>query len=89
MSGAVVMQLVDLDIVRDLAQSHDPDAALVFVGGDCVIVSLAETAEPDTGVLIVRRREVIAADVSGGTLREDQLRALAHCLDNRARDLSD
>jgi hypothetical protein len=30
---------------------------------------------------------MIAADVSGGTLREEKLRALAHCLDNRARDL--
>jgi hypothetical protein len=81
------MRLVDLDIVRELVQSHDPDAALVFTGGDCVIVSLEETAEPHAGVLIVRRREVITADVSGGTLREEKLRALAQCLDNRARDL--
>jgi hypothetical protein len=81
------MRLVDLDIVRELVQSHDPNAALVFAGGDCVIVSLEETTEPDAGVLIVRRREIIAADVSGGTLREEKLRALAHCLDNRARDL--
>jgi hypothetical protein len=81
------MRLVDLDIVRELVQSHDPNAALVFAGGDCVIVSLEETAEPDAGVLIIRRREIIAADVSGGTLREEKLRALADCLDNRARDL--
>jgi hypothetical protein len=81
------MRLVELDIVRELVQSRDPNAALVFAGGDCIIVSLEETAEPDAGVLIVRRREVIAADVSGGTLREDKLRVLAHCLDNRVRDL--
>jgi hypothetical protein len=81
------MRLVDLDIVRKLVQSHDLNAALVFAAGDCIIVSLEETAEPDAGVLIVRRREIIAADVSGGPLREDRLRVLAHCLDNRVRDL--
>ena len=82
------MRLVDLGIVRELVRSHDPDAALVFARGDCVIVSLEETVEPDAGVLIVRRREIIAAaDVSGGTLQEEELRALAHCLDNRTRDL--
>jgi hypothetical protein len=79
------MRLVDQRVVRELVQSQDPDAALVFTGGDCVVVSVGETVEPETGVLIVRRREI--AGVCGEPVGEDRLRVLAHCLDNRARDL--
>ncbi|TDC84032.1 hypothetical protein [Actinomadura sp. 7K507] len=79
------MKLVDREIVRELAKSPDPEAALVFANGECVIVSVG-SAVPDAGVLIARRHE-IEAELFGGAVSEDRLNAIAHRLDNRARDL--
>lgn len=80
------MQLIDQEIVRKLAESQDPDAALVFTNGECAVVSLGEAADPDAGVLIARRRE-IEAELSGIAVSRERLDTVAHCLDNRARDL--
>lgn len=80
------MQLVDREIVRELAESPDPEAALVFTNGDCVVVSLGKAAVPAAGVLIARRHE-IEAELSGSPASPERLDAVAHRLDNRARDM--
>lgn len=80
------MLLVDRDVVRELAASPDPDAALVFTHGGCVVVHVGADAVPDEGVLIVRRHE-IEHEVAGGAVPDERLDAVAHRLDNMARDI--
>lgn len=79
------MQLVDRETVRELAESQDPEAALVCTNGECVVVSLGAAA-PATGVLIARRHE-IEAELSGSAVSQERLDALAHRLDRRAKDM--
>lgn len=66
-------------------ESQDPEAALVFAGGECVVASVADAA-PYAGVLIVRRHE-IEPELAGGAVSDETLDTVARCLDNRARDL--
>lgn len=79
------MQVVDEEVARELMRSPDPDAALVFVKGRCLVVSLAEDATPGAGVLIARRREITTEPPEA--LSGARLHAIACCLDNRARDM--
>ncbi|GAA1265082.1 hypothetical protein Psi02_63390 [Planotetraspora silvatica] len=95
------MSLVDQECVRQLIESPDPDVALVFVRGECVIRSLGEIEremrEIEEGVqaegvkphrtLVIVRREDIPGVLSGQPVTEERIASLAHCLDNVARDL--
>ena len=51
------MALVDKEIVSELVASGDPDAALVFSRGSCVVRS-GEEAGSSGGVVIARRDAV-------------------------------
>ena len=77
------MALVDKEIVSELVASSDPDAALVFSRGSCVVRSGGEAGSPG-GVLIARRRDIPA---QGGPMTEEQLERLTLTLDNMARDM--
>ncbi|GII31119.1 hypothetical protein [Planotetraspora mira] len=92
------MSLVDQECVRQLIESPDPDVALVFVRGECVIRSLgeiereieegsrAEGVKPHRTLVIVRREDIPGV-LSGRPVTEERIASLAHCLDNVARDL--
>ena len=77
------MALVDKEIVSELVASGDPDAALVFSRGSCVVRS-GEEAGSSGGVVIARRRDIPA---QRGQMTEEQLEKLALALDNMARDM--
>jgi hypothetical protein len=92
------MSLVDQECVRRLIESADPDVALVFVRGECVIRSLVEIereieerAAAGGGTahrtLVIVRREDIPGLLSGQPMTEEWIASLANCLDNVARDL--
>jgi len=83
--GAQV-RLVDQEIVRELAESQDPGAFLVFTHGDCVVASVEEEAAFHSGMVIARRYE-IEDELTGGPLSEERLNVIAHRWDNRARDI--
>ncbi|MGV9379299.1 hypothetical protein ACWDRB_26005 [Nonomuraea sp. NPDC003707] len=80
------MSLIDLECVRQLLQSEEPDATLVFVQGDCVVLPADEVDDAHKGLVIARRDE-LAARVPEGGLSEEALEDLATRLDNIARDL--
>jgi hypothetical protein len=92
------MSLVDQECVRRLIESPDPDVAVVFVRGECVIRPLVEIereieerAAAGGGTsrlpLVIVRREDIPGVLSGQPVTEERIASLAHCLDNVARDL--
>ncbi|MFI7128967.1 hypothetical protein ACIBQ1_24915 [Nonomuraea sp. NPDC050153] len=80
------MSLIDRECVRRLLQSEQPDATLVFVQGDCVVLPADEVDDAHKRLVIVRRDE-IASQVPEGPLTEEALEELATRLDNIARDL--
>ncbi|GAA4580153.1 hypothetical protein GCM10023194_07720 [Planotetraspora phitsanulokensis] len=91
------MSIVDQECVRRLIESADPNVALVFVRGECVIRSLDEIereieeaaaggAKPRRTLVIVRREDIPGV-LSGQPVTEERLASLTHCLDNIARDL--
>ncbi|MEO3874350.1 hypothetical protein ABGB18_36625 [Nonomuraea sp. B12E4] len=80
------MSLIDRECVRELLQSSHSDATLVFVRGDCVVVPATEVDDAHKG-LIIASRDDIAPYVPAGPVTDETLDALAHCLDNIARDL--
>ncbi|MFI9839898.1 hypothetical protein ACIHFD_22885 [Nonomuraea sp. NPDC051941] len=80
------MSLVDLECVRRLLQSEEPDATLVFVQGDCVVLPADEVDDAHKGLVIAHRDE-LAARLPAGGLSEEALEDLATRLDNIARDL--
>ncbi|SDJ36354.1 hypothetical protein [Nonomuraea jiangxiensis] len=80
------MSLIDRECVRELLQSSHPDATLVFVRGDCVVVPAAEVDAAHKGLVIASRDE-IAPYVPAGPMTDATLDALAHRLDNIVRDL--
>ena len=77
------MALVGKKVVTELVASSDPDAALVYRRGSCVVGSADEAGDPG-GVIIARRRDIPAQD---GQMTDDELEKLAVTLDNIARDL--
>lgn len=80
------MLLVDRAAVQQLVESSDPDAALVYKHGSCLVVSGGSADNPDAGLLVTRRRD-ITATLSGDAVTDEQLDAVAHRLDNTVRDL--
>ncbi|WP_346108465.1 hypothetical protein [Nonomuraea maheshkhaliensis] len=80
------MSLIDKECVRELLESRHPDATLVFVRGDCVVLPASDVDEAHRGLVIARRDEVIA-QLPAGEPSEDELDRLAIRLDNVVRDL--
>ncbi|TMR98958.1 hypothetical protein [Nonomuraea basaltis] len=81
----VVAQLIDRECVRRLLTSEQPDATLVFVRGDCVVLPAADVDDAHKGLVIARRDEVAAK--LPDRLTDKVLDDLAHRLDNIVRDL--
>ncbi|NUP67967.1 MAG: hypothetical protein HOV96_22090 [Nonomuraea sp.] len=81
------MSLIDRECVRQLLESKDPDATLVFVRGDCVVLPAAEIDDAHKG-LVIATREDVASGLGDGAAPSDQaLDDLAVRLDNVVRDL--
>ncbi|GAA3447466.1 hypothetical protein [Planomonospora venezuelensis] len=81
------MALIDRECVRKLLEAPDPDATLVFVRGDCVVLPDKEIDDAHRGLVIASRRELTRLLPGGDTLTEQQLDMLADRLDNVVRDL--
>ncbi|MEQ4715596.1 hypothetical protein [Nonomuraea sp. B19D2] len=82
------MSLIDCECVRHLLQSEHPDATLVYVRGECVVLP-ADEIDDAHKPLVIARRDEIAARVPEGDLSDQALEDLAIRLDNVARDLGD
>ncbi|MET9340688.1 MULTISPECIES: hypothetical protein [unclassified Nonomuraea] len=80
------MPLIDTECVRKLLESGDPDATLVYVRGDCVVMPGDQIDEAHRGLVIARRAD-LREFVAGEHATEQQLETLAHRLDNVVRDL--
>lgn len=80
------MTLIDPDCVRRLLESADPDVALVFVRGECVVLPLDEIDERHRSLVVVRRADLPEAE-SDEPVTEERVEVLARCLENAARDL--
>ncbi|MEV0230645.1 hypothetical protein [Nonomuraea sp. NPDC050786] len=80
------MSLIDGDCVRELLQSEHPDATLVYVRGECVVLPANEVDDAHKG-LVIASRDDIAARLPEGGLSDQALEELAIRLDNVARDL--
>ena len=80
------MLLVDRECVRRLLESHDPDATLVFVRGECMVLPAGDVDEAHQGLVVGRREELLRL-VPEGDLTDERLDLLAHRLDNVVRDL--
>ncbi|SPL93400.1 unnamed protein product [[Actinomadura] parvosata subsp. kistnae] len=80
------MMLVDRECVRRLLDSEHPDATLVFVRGDCVVLPAADVDDAHKGLVIARRDEVVA-QLPEGAPTDGMLDDLAVRLDNIVRDL--
>lgn len=82
----MAMMLVDRECVRALLESEHPDATLVFVQGDCVVLPAGEVDEAHRG-LVIARRDDLRTYVPEGKPTDQVLDDLAHRLDNVVRDL--
>ncbi|MGW4801536.1 hypothetical protein ACWEPC_54880 [Nonomuraea sp. NPDC004297] len=80
------MSLIDRECVRRLLDSQHPDATLVFVRGDCVVMPASEVDDAHRGLVIARRDEVLA-QLPEGARTDRMLDDLAVRLDNIVRDL--
>jgi hypothetical protein len=80
------MLLVDRECVRRLLESSDPDATLVFVRGECMVVPAGEIDEAHQGMIVGRKRDLMRL-APDGDLSDERLDLLAHRLDNVVRDL--
>ncbi|MEV4108725.1 hypothetical protein [Nonomuraea sp. NPDC049695] len=80
------MSLIDCDCVRELLRSELPDATLVYVRGECVVLPANEVDDAHKG-LVIASRDDIAARLPEGELSDQALEDLAIRLDNVARDL--
>ncbi|WP_067184909.1 hypothetical protein [Microtetraspora niveoalba] len=80
------MAFIDRECVRRLLEAPDPDAALVFVRGDCVVLPGAEIDDAHRGLVIARRRD-LSTHIHGDTITDQQLDLLAERLDNVVHDL--
>ncbi|NRQ40152.1 hypothetical protein HII36_51265 [Nonomuraea sp. NN258] len=86
MSAQVGTSLINRECVRAFLESEHPDATLVFVRGDCVVMRAAEIDDAHRGLIIARRDE-IAGHLPAGPVTDQTLDDLAHRLDNVVRDL--
>lgn len=80
------MTLVDLECARRLLESDDPDVALMFVRGECVVLPVNEIDDAHRMLTITRRRD-LPPDLVAAPLTDERVAALACRLDNVARDL--
>jgi len=80
------MLLIDRECVRRLLESPNPDTALVFVRGDCVLLAEEEIDDAHRGLVVVRRRDLDSL-LGGGELTDERLDEVANRLDNVVRDL--
>ncbi|WP_084960295.1 hypothetical protein [Thermoactinospora rubra] len=80
------MRLVDTECVRKLLESTDPDATLVFVCGECVVLPGGQVDERHQALVVARREDLVSL-LSDRTLTDRDLEELAHRLDNTVRDL--
>ncbi|MFO7252096.1 MAG: hypothetical protein DIU60_015225 [Actinomycetes bacterium] len=80
------MLLIDRECVRRLLDAPDPDAALVFVRGDCVVLPEGEIDEGHRGLVVIRRRD-LRPFLGEGELTDERLDEVANRLDNVVRDL--
>ncbi|MFF4772809.1 hypothetical protein ACFY05_08115 [Microtetraspora fusca] len=80
------MAFIDRECVRHLIEAPDPDAALVFVRGDCMVLQPAEIDDAHQGLVIIRRKD-LTAQLHGDTITDQQLDLLAERLDNVVHDL--
>jgi hypothetical protein len=80
------MSLIDRECVRRLLESPHADATLVFVRGDCVVLSAADVDSAHQGLVIARRRDLEPL-LGGAPVTDQRLDLLAHRLDNVVRDL--
>ncbi|GIH94641.1 MULTISPECIES: hypothetical protein [Planobispora] len=81
------MALIDRECVRRLLESPDPDATLVFVRGDCIVLPEKEIDDAHRGLVIASKRDLTRLMPGGDTLTEQQIDTLADRLDNIVRDL--
>ena len=81
------MLLVDRECVRRLIEAPDPDAVLVFVRGECVVMPARDLDDLHRR-LVIAKREDVADFLSPGPAGDEQLDLMAQRLDNLARDLS-
>ncbi|TQS23418.1 hypothetical protein [Microbispora sp. KK1-11] len=80
------MALLDPDCVRRLLESADPDVALVFVRGECLVLPLDEIDERHQKLVVVRRADLPEAH-GDEPVTEERVEALTRCLENSVRDL--
>lgn len=80
------MALIDRECVRRLLEAHDPDTALVFVRGECVVLPPERIDADHQGLVIARRRDLLRY-FTGDTITDQQVEVLADRLDNTVRDL--
>ncbi|NUR83550.1 MAG: hypothetical protein HOY71_05620 [Nonomuraea sp.] len=80
------MLLIDRECVRRLLDAPDPDAVLVFMGGECLVVPATRVDAAHSELVIVHRRD-IAELMPGTSFSDDELDRVAHRLDNIVRDL--
>ena len=80
------MLLIDRECVRRLLDSPDPDAALVFVRGACVVLPEGEIDDAHRGLVVTRRRDLTSL-LGEDELTDERLDDLATRLDNVVRDL--
>ncbi|GLW99267.1 hypothetical protein [Microtetraspora sp. NBRC 16547] len=80
------MAFIDRECVRRLIEAPDPDTALVFVRGECLVLPDAEIDEVHRRLIIARRRD-LTAHLHGDTITDQQLDLLAERLDNVVHDL--
>ncbi|MEV0379376.1 hypothetical protein [Nonomuraea sp. NPDC050643] len=80
------MSLVDRECVRRLLDSRHPDATLVFVRGECVVMPASEVDDAHKGLVIAARDDIVTQLPDGAPTDKD-LDDLAVRLDNVVRDL--
>lgn len=80
------MRLIDRECVKRLLESPEPDATLVFVQGDCVVMPGSRIDDAHRG-LVIARRDDFAPLFADRVLTDRELDDLAHRLDNTVRDL--
>ncbi|MFI6601754.1 hypothetical protein ACIBHX_36370 [Nonomuraea sp. NPDC050536] len=80
------MLLIDRECVRRLLEATDPDAVLMFVEGECLVVPAARVDEAHRSLVVVHRTDV-AKLLPGEDFTDDDLDQVASRLDNVVRDL--
>lgn len=77
--------LVEPDCVRRLLESPDPDTAVVFVRGECVVLGESDIDERHRRLVIVRRRDLPEVR-SGAPITDELVESVMWRIDHLARD---